>query len=153
MTVQSGLGRWAFPLHRLQIDWNLFQRLVPKHFVIILTKSVIGENLQKLSKSCTLLHYVLLAYFCIRYHRLEVAKKWISKAVLFWQVFRRSLAVLLPHCILEILESFWVPQSLWLESWKFSFVFVLVRKGWALSRSSVKEKLDMDFQIAWFEFT
>ena len=96
---------------------------------------------------------MLLAYFRIGYHRLEVAKKWISKAVLFRQVFRWSLAVLLPHCILEILESFWVPQSLWLESWKFSFMFVLVREGWALSGSPGKEKLDPDFQIAWFEFT
>ena len=103
--------------------------------------SIIREIIQKLSNSC-ILHYMLLAYFRIRYHRLEVAKKWISKAVLFRQVFRWSLAVLLPHCILEILESFWVPQSLWLESWKFSFVFVLVREGWALSGSPTKRTLN-----------
>ena len=57
------------------------------------------------------------AYFSIRYHRLEAtAKKWISESVLFRRVFTLAATVLFPHRILKVLESFWVPQSLWLES-------------------------------------
>ena len=37
-------------LYRLQIYWNLFQGLIPKHFIVILTK--------KVSQSCKLLDFV-----------------------------------------------------------------------------------------------
>ena len=86
------------------------------------------------------------AYFSIRYHRLEAtAKKWISESVLFRRVFTLAATVLFPHRVLKVLESFWVPQSLWLESWKFSFVLVLVGKGWALSSSPEKRKISYKF--------